>query len=185
MTAKDPYTVYAVFDSDNTQRYTAYVDAANPSHAEELAKKSANADILIAGVVKGYIAPVDSVVRKDITPLHGRSHVTWVSRLVATSEPFQIPRYCPCCHFDLRKVNSLRQTNFPARVWDARLPRDLSDGEGWGALLNEDRGATIHGNPAYHILAVRLVCVTCRSVIWDGYHCEDPKHAPAKRTRRR
>jgi hypothetical protein len=182
---REPYTVYAVFDSDNTQRYTAYVDATDPSHAERLAERSANADIIIAGVVEGYVAPVDAVCRKDVTPLRGRGHIVWVSRLVVTSERFQIPRYCPRCRSDLQKINTLKQTNFPARIWDARLPSGLSDGKDWGALLNEDRGATIHGNPKYHVPAVRLMCANCDGMIWDGYRSEESPQAPSKNARRR
>lgn len=184
MPTKGPYTVYAVFDSDNTQRFTAYVDASSPGKAEKLAEKNAGAAIIIAGVVNGYVAPVDDSVRKDVTPLHGRGHVTWVSRLVATSERFQIPRYCPACRVDLRKADSLKQTNYPARVWDARLPREVSDGKSWGAVLNDANGATVLSNTKHHVLAVRLVCTSCRGVLWDGYRDDGSPNAPPKRSRR-
>ena len=184
MTGKEPYTVYAVFDSDNTQRYTAYVDATSPDKAEKLAIKNAGAPIIIAGVVKGYVAPVDGTTRKDVTPLHGRGHVTWVSRLVATSERFQVPRYCPRCHADFRQPDSLRQTNYPARVWDARLPRAVSDGKSWGAVLNDANGATVLPNSKHHVPAVRLVCASCRGIIWDGFRDEGSSNAPNKRSRR-
>lgn len=184
MSTEEPYTVYAVFDSDNTQRYTAYVDASNPDRAEKLAIKNAGAAIIIAGVVKGYIAPVDGVSRKDVTPLHGRGHTTWVSRLVATSERFQVPRYCPRCRVDLRQPSSIRQTNYPARVWDARLPREVSDGKSWGAIINDANGATVLKDTEHHVLAVRLVCAACRGVIWDGFRDDGSPNAPNKQSRR-
>lgn len=184
MTGKEPYTVYAVFDSDNTQRFTSYVDARCPKEAEKLAEKNAGVTIIIAGVVKGYVAPVDDTVRKDTIPLHGRGHATWVSRLVATSERFMVPRYCPRCRADLRQLDSLQQTNYPARVWDARLPRAVSDGKSWGAVLNDANGAAVLPNTKYHVPAVRLVCTACRGVIWDGFRDDSSSHAPNKQSRR-
>jgi len=183
MKTREPFTVYAVFEKDNSQRYTAYVDASSPEDAEKRAAKDANAPIIIAGVAKGYIAPVDTASRKDVIPLYGRGYETWVSKLITTSERFRVPFHCPHCRSDLRNADSLEQTDYPVRVWNARLPRGASPSDHWGAVINEDQGAAV--TDAEHcILAVRLTCARCNAIIWNGYRSDHPAHCPAKKTRR-
>lgn len=183
MKNKEPYTVYAVFEKDNSQRYTAYVDAMSPEDAEKRAAKDANTPIIIAGVVKGYIAPVDAAGRKDVTPLHGRGYETWVSKLTTTSERFRVPFHCPRCRTDLRRADSLKQTDYPVRIWDARLPRGTGPSDHWGAVINEDQGAVVT-DAEHYVLAVRLACACCGAIIWNGYRNDGPDHCPAKKTRR-
>lgn len=167
MKSRESYTVYAVFEDDNDQRYTAFIDALSPEDAEKLTIEKAPSSLIIAGVVKGYVSPVDRVGPNNVVPLRGRSYVTLVNQIAITKALCNVPFHCVKCRVDFRKTDSLRQTDYVMRTWGGRIPRRNAPAEAarWGIVVNEDAGAV----NAIGMTAVRLVCASCSHVVWDGY----------------
>jgi hypothetical protein len=164
--SRESYTVYAVFEDDNDQRYTAFVDALSPEDAEKRAIEKANSPIIIASVVKGYVYPVDRAGQDNVVPLRGRSYVTWVSQIAIAKTLCNVPFHCAKCRADFRKIDSLRQADYVMRTWGGRIPRRNAPSveDRWGVVVNEDAGSLISVNKT----AVRLVCACCGAVVWDG-----------------
>lgn len=55
------FTVFGVYE-DTQQRYVDHIEACSWQHAEELARETAGADVLIAGTVEGELVASDNLM---------------------------------------------------------------------------------------------------------------------------
>ena len=182
---RQPYTVFAVYEDDADQRYTALVIATSPAAAEKKAKKDAESPIIVAAVVLGTIIPVDGTARTNTTPLRGKHFETWVSQMHVSYVNIDVPLKCPGCKASLTAPNSIVQVDYWDHRWDGYVPKDAGVGE-WGVTVNRDRGAYSPAELSGAAPAVALRCKACDHALWDGYMeatDADPQ-LPVKKVRR-
>lgn len=165
---KQTYTVFAVHEDDNDQRYTVPVEATSPEEAERKAIREAPTSIIVAAVVEGAIIPAGRFA--TITPIKGRSFEATVARLTFEYVTVRLPARCPGCKADLRKVDALIQWDTADQVWCARIPRSKPTEARRGLPVNTDLGP--HLPPVKHgaVCAFLIQCSTCERLVWNGLY---------------
>lgn len=162
------YTVFAIHEDDNSQRYSVHVEAESPEDAEKKAQIDAPVGIVIASVVKGKVAPVDRASNADLTPIHGKGYETEVAQVRVSYLKFRVPFECPGCKQDLRKPESMIQWDYWDYFWEGRIPRGIFRGD-TGIAVNHDKGARTGTGFETTIVAAVLQCNGCKLELWNGY----------------
>jgi len=173
------YTVFGVYANDTDERYATFVEAATPEDAEKKAVNQAPAEILVAGVVLGKVAPVDQGMDTGLIPLPKRGYETIVATVKVGYKRIRLPLHCPECKVDLRKNEGVKQWDYWDYFWEGRIPRGEYHND-YGVAVNQDRGARTPSGMDSTIVAVVLQCNSCEFLLWNGY-TEDEKPKPKKK----